>query len=424
MTYPKILVFTVASWNSKVGANTWATLLSGYPAENIANICIRDEVPDSPVCSRYFAYSEGRIMRSILKRGIKTGREIEPCAAPENSAELDEHNQRYRKMQKKRRYSMLLARELVWKLGKWKTKELDAFLDDFKPDIILHSMEGYIHLNRIIDYALRRTGARGVGYIWDDNFTYKQHKSLGYKVYRFFQRGSLKRLAKRTEDFFAISEMTKKEADGFFRIDCTLLTKPLSARPVVSDKPVGEPVKLLYTGNLYIGRDVSLVRVVKALEKINADKVRAVVDVYTKSELQDGIKAALDVPFCTVHEPVPQSEVLKLQKQADILLFLEDVDGPHAKTARLSFSTKLTDYLSAGKCIFAVGNSDTAPMQYFINEDAAIAACDDGAILREMQTLLDTPENIAQYAKKAAEAGVRNHSPEKIKEAFDKVILK
>ena len=66
---------------------------------------------------------------------------------------------------------MLMLRDIIWKFGRWKTIELNDFLDDFKPDIILHSMEGYNHFNRIIEYAIKRTGARAVGYIWDDNFT-------------------------------------------------------------------------------------------------------------------------------------------------------------------------------------------------------------------------------------------------------------
>ena len=69
---PKILVFTVAAWNSKVGSNTWASLLEQYDSKNIANICIRDEIPDSPVCSNYFAISENKIIKSLLKRKTKT----------------------------------------------------------------------------------------------------------------------------------------------------------------------------------------------------------------------------------------------------------------------------------------------------------------------------------------------------------------
>lgn len=417
----KILVMTVPSWNSKVGANSWASLLEDYGCENVANICIREEIPDSKVCSRYFCVSENRIIKSIFKRNIKTGYEVEPNTIRDDK-DLNEHNQRYIAMKKKRRYSMLLARELIWKFGNWKTKELDAFLDSFKPDIILHSMEGYIHLNRITNYAINCTGAKAIGYIWDDNFTYKQEDSIGYKIYRFFQRKSLKKLASVTQSFFAITPKTKAEADEFFGIDSILLTKPLNSAPEVSKGKINKPFKMLYTGNLLIGRDDSLLKVSKALNLINKDGVRAVLDVYTGTYLSEEKRKQICSEFCNIHEPISQSEVLKLQKQADVLLFLEAIDGKDAKVARLSFSTKITDYLSSGKCIFAVGNSDIAPMQYFKDNDCALVATDEEKIISSLQRLDD--ETIRFYAKNAAKCGLENHSEEKIKKIFFDTIMK
>lgn len=423
MKQPRILVLTVASWNSRVGANTWASLLQPYESKNVANICIREEVPDSDVCSRYFCISENRVLKSIFNRSVQAGYEIKPNTTPSMIAEdLSQHNDRYRKMQKKRRYSMLLAREMVWKIGHWRTKELDVFLDDFKPDIILHSMEGYIHLNRIIEYAVKRTGAKAIGYIWDDNFTYKQSTELGYKVYRYFQRCSLKRLAKITQSFFAISDMTKKEADDFFGINCAVLTKPLSAQPVVDFSALHTPIRMLYTGNLMIGRDRSLVRIVEVLKKINRDSVKFTVDVYTKTTLSDSIKEQLSCDFCTIHPPIPQCEVLEKQKRADVLLFLEDIDGPDAHVARLSFSTKTTDYLSSGKCIFAVGCEDTAPMQYLAQNAAAITAFNNRQIEEKLQQIAQDPSVLETYAVNAARLGLERHSKERIQETFDRMI--
>ena len=316
---------------------------------------------------------------------------------------------------------MLLARELVWKLGKWKTKELDAFLDDFKPDVILHSMEGYIHLNRIIEYAIKRTGARAVGYIWDDNFTYKQSSAIGYKIYRFLQRKSLSRLAKKTDAFFAISPFTKREADEFFGIDCHLLTKPLNATPCVAEKPVGDCIEFLYTGNLYIGRDRSLLKVQDAVKKLHAG--RFFINVYTNSQLTDEYLAKIDPTVCCIHGAIPQSEVLEKQRSTDVLLFLEDVDGPDAKVARLSFSTKITDYLSAGKCILALGNLDTAPMQYFIENDAAIVCGNERDIENALTQISASPTLLTEKAEKAVEVGMKNHKKEMIQNIFDSVVF-
>ncbi len=414
----KILVIAVPSWNDRVGANTWASILSDYPSENIANICIRDEVPNSPVCSRYFCVSENRVIKSLLKRKTKTGYEVTADTSSSGEEDLAAHDELYGRMKKKRRYSMLMARELIWWLGRWKTPELTEFIDSFNPDIILHSMEGYIHINRIIEYAVKRSGAKAIGYIWDDNFTYKQHKNIGYKIYRFFQKRSLKRLARISSAFFAITEMTKKEADETFGIDCRVLTKPLNKIPEVKYESVESPLRMLYTGNLLIGRDRSLEKVAKALAEVNKDGEKLILDVYTGTSLEDEMLRRIENGFCAVHPPIPQSEVIKLQGEADILLFLEDIDGPDANVARLSFSTKLTDYLSAGKCIFAVGNTDTAPMRYLSEERAALAAAGEADIFAALRKLAECPELVREYAESAARVGINNHSPERVKEVF------
>lgn len=418
----RILVFTVPAWNSKVGANTWATLLENYDSSLVANICIRDEIPDSPVCSRYFNISENKIIKSLFNRKIKTGREIDtlhPTAS--DNTDLEEHNKRYKKMTVKRRYSMLLLREIIWKFGRWKTKELDDFLDDFKPDIILHSMEGYIHLNRIIEYAIKRTGAQAVGYIWDDNFTYKQHRNLGYKIYRFFQRRSLKRLSRKTAEFFAISPFTKSEADKFFQINCHVLTKPLSKIPTVTEYSSTLPIRMIYTGNLLIGRDRSLIRLCRALKEVNSNRNTICLDVYTQTVLPESVLSELQNSYCHIHKPIPQAEALEKQNEADVLLFLEDIDGKDAKVARLSFSTKITDYLSTGKCIFAIGNPDTAPMKYFIENKAAILCDTDEKILLGLNQLKNA-SILNKYAKNACEAGKKNHDPESIRKLLFQVI--
>ena len=421
--YPRILVFTVAAWNSKVGSNTWATLLDQYPRENVANICIREEKPDSNVCSRYFIVSENRVLKSIINRKIGTGYEVQISQEEANSDDLEAHNRRYNEMRKKRRYSMLLAREFVWKIGKWKSRELDTFLDSFKPDVILHSMEGYIHLNRIIMYAIKRTGAKAVGYIWDDNFTYRQSDDCGYKVYRFFQRHSLLKLAKYTNGFFSITNMTKREADDFFGINSVVLTKPLSSIPKIGEYTITYPIQMLYTGKLTIGRDRTIEVLNKALKEINRDGVKILVDIYTPTVLLGEVeKNITDGHFCVVHPAIPQKDALQKQKEADVLLFVEDMDGKDSGMARLSFSTKITDYLSSGKCIFAIGNRNTAPMSYFMENDAAVTANDFHSILSALQQMVDNPAIVREYAQKAMECGIKNHDREEIHKTFDAMI--
>ena len=216
--------------------------------------------------------------------------------------------------------------------------------------------------------------------------------------------------------------MTKKEADEFFGIDSVILTKPLYIEPKVDYSKFQMPIKAVYTGNLFIGRDKSLVRIVKAAEKINRDGVKIKFDIYTTTVLSDEIKKDLSCGYCEIHKAVPQEEVFEIQQNSDLMLFIEDIDGPDSKVARLSFSTKITDYLSSGKCIFAVGYKDTAPMQYFINNNAAVIAADDKEIEEKLSMLVNNPELLVKYAENAKDIGIENHNEEKILSTFDTVI--
>lgn len=427
---PKVLVCTVESWNSKVGANTFSSLLETFPAESLANIYIREELPDSNCCSRYFQISETKVIKSIVKPGTKTGREVQVCQqmTEDDAQTLAQSRQLYNKNRKKRSVAKLFVREGLWKLGKWKTKELDAFLDSFQPDIVVFGMDGYIHFNRLCRYVVRRTGAKAVGYFWDDTFTYKQMPGdAGYKAMRFFKRRSLKKLAPCCDAFWAITQKTKQEADAFFGIDCQLLTKPIDFAPGEQWKPYSphNPIKMLYTGNLLIGRFETVLAVSRALERINADGVKMELDVYSGSYIAPEDQAKLS-EYVHMKGVVSQAEVLQLQEQADILLFAEAMTGSHSQIARLSFSTKLTDYFHSGKCIFAVGPENIAPMEYLATEEAAICAHTENEIYQQLKSISERPQMISQYAEGAYLCGKRNHSRQiiqkTVEQTFEKIL--
>lgn len=409
----KILVVTVNAWNSKVGDNTFPLLLEGYPEEKIASLFIREDSPNSTVTNQYFRISERKVLQSVFHKCKQTGAIVTVGEDNEKNSRLEKStygnkNSLY--------YPKLFARELVWKLGKWNTEELNAFLDSFAPDIVIYEMSRYIHLNNIVMHILNKTGAKGIGCFWDDTFTYKQEKSLGYKALRYFQRRNLKRLAIKTTSFFAITPKTKREADQFFGINSVVLTKPILVNNHNKYEDVHAPIKMLYTGNLGIGR----VDTVKLLirELLKTDKFY--LDIYTNTQLSPKDLDDLNSRVSCVHAAVQQKEVLELQKQSDILLFVESLAEDN-KIARLSFSTKITDYYSAGRCILAIGNQDLAPIELMKEENSAIVACS----IVELQKKIEEIDNdtIAIYANKASIEGKKNHSINTIRTTFYSIIF-
>ena len=150
------------------------------------------------------------------------------------------------------------------------------------------------------------------------------------------------------------------------------------------------------------------------------DGIKIAFDVYTPTEVPDDLKnIGNGIAF---HPPVSQSEVLTLQQQSDVLLFAEDIIGKERKVARLSFSTKIPDYLSCGKCILAVGDYDTAPMEYFREENVALCASNTEELREQIQNLLSHPETMQKYAQRALECAVKNHSKSKIQQIIKETI--
>lgn len=426
MDKPRVLVTTVGAWSDKSGSDTMSALMQDYGAENVAALYIRADKSDSRVASRYFHIMEGRVMKSILHPSIQTGEEFRPedVRISEVSEDESAEENRYSKFKRHRWGIFLFAREFVWKLGHWKSKELDAFLEDYNPEVLVCPIESYIHFNTINEYIIKKCHPKVIGFLWDDNFTYKQHPySLIFKIERFFLRKQVRRLINSCTDVLAISPKMKEECDKEFGVDSIVITKPIFNCGEFEDYQVGTPVRILYTGKLIIGRDDTIIEVVKAIKEINKDGQKVVLDIYTNTKLSEDKKTKIAVEGCChLHDPVPQPEVAALQKNADVLLFAESLSDRDL-TARLSFSTKLTDYFAAGKCIWAVGNEDLGPVSYIKSEDAGLVSANSKEIADTLRTIVNDKDLIAEYARNGYKCGIRNHNGSEIITRLNKIIL-
>ena len=318
----------------------------------------------------------------------------------------------------------LFAREFVWVFGKWRSKNLNVFLENFNPEIVFFSIESYIHFNRINEYIIKKCRPKKViGYMWDDNFTYKQHPhSLGYIIHRWWLRFGVKRLIRKCNTVFAICPKMKRELDAEYGINSVILTKPIYQFNEVKTSAPNNPIRILYTGKLIYGRDETIVQIVDAIKDVNKNGQKVLLQVYTNTELSPSMRERICVPgCCELKGFVPQSEALRIQKEADVLLYVESLSDTDL-TARLSFSTKITDYLASGICILAVGNKELTPIAYLKEEDAGLVCFDRATIKETLTQMTQTPEIMREYAAKAQQCGKKNHNAELIQNIFYKAI--
>lgn len=423
---PKVLVVNINVWQDSSAIRTMPEIFACWQRDRVAQIYTRAGLPDTKVCDEFLQINENSVIKSILKRKLVTARRVSNSSQKQGVAdeELKKERQRYKLAAKG--YSPLLAlcRDLVWALGKWKSKELDEFLIDAAPDVLFMPIYPVVYMSRIHRYIIKKTGKPVVCYLADDNFSYKVcGKNIFARIHRMWLRKVNIPLIKNCDKLFVIAPKTKEECNVLFGKDAELLTKAIDFSKVeFKEKKAELPLKMVYTGKLIIGRDRALMHIAEAVARINEKSERLIFEVYAPGTPDEKFLKAFEGKGCRFMGSVPKEKADALQEEADILVFAESLDKKHYNAARLSFSTKITDYFKNGKCIFALGSKEIAPMEYLINEDAAVAVTDYSDIEANLRRLCDNPSIVEEYSKKAYECGQRNHDSEKVFGNFKNVI--
>lgn len=418
---PKILAISLSTWKSGSGIHTQTDLFKFWNPDRVAQIYTKSDMPNTPVCNRFFQISENEIIKSVYKRN-KVGKRVS------NTANIDEKTKKaleaekrlYAKAHKKKSWFMTLVRELVWSLGGWKSKALDNFIEEEAPDVYFVPIYPVVYMGKLQLYILKKYPKPYVCYLADDNYSYKAcGKNVFAYIHRFMLRRVVRKLAVNCTQMFTITKTEAVETDGLFGTKSIVLTKGINYEGLnFEEKEISKPIKMIYTGNLLIGRANSLVEISKALAKINQIEEKITLDIYSPTILDNEVMEFLNSNGCHFRGSVPKSEVDDIQKSADVVIFAESLEKEHRFDARLSFSTKLTDYFKNGKCIFAIGDKNIAPIIYLRENNSAIIANEYDEIEGLLVNLIEHPETIKEYSRNAFECGKRNHNEKDIKKIF------
>lgn len=415
---PKVLAISLSTWRTDSSIHTQTDLFKFWDPDKVAQIYTRSDTPDTPVCHRFFQISENAVIHSVLNRK-PVGKEVQNGYAADPKA-LAQEEKLYIHAHKRKSWLMTLAREVVWALGNWKTAALDKFVQDFDADVYFVPIYPVLYTAMIQRYVLKKFPKPYVCYLWDDNYSYVScGKNVFAYLHRFLLRKQVRKLAVNCDAMFTMTKMEAEDTDRLFGTESVLLTKGIDYSQLrFEEKPVQEPIKMVYTGKLIIGRDASLVAISKALKEINRERTVATLDVYSPTVPNEEAKKWLNENGCTYRGVVPKEQVAEIQRNADIVVFAESLERKHRLAARLSFSTKLTDYFASGKCIFAIGDESIAPIAYLQENDAAVIATDYSQVQSQLEKLLCDPAKINEYGRKAFDCGKRNHEQSIVKKTF------
>ncbi len=417
----KILVISNSPWdNSNSFGSTFSNFFQGVDKNNIASIYCSSGNPNTEGCSRFFKISEKSLAKSIFKRK-KAGEEVIQSTEEELEQEPVPQKGLVAFAKKHRWILFFWARELLWKLGKWKGEQLDAFIDSFQPDIIVLPTYSFSYINKLALYIQKKWGLPMVSYVSDDEYTLKQFSfSPLYWINRLYQRKWVKRGIINSKILYTISKIQKEDYEKCFKAPCKVLTKFANFDELAEiKKEYGMPLKLIYTGNIGGGRWKSLKIIADALKIFNKNKTLAQMEIYTATPITKHMRQSLNIENCSeIKGRVSAEEVKKIQYNADILIHVEAKDLKNRLAVRQSFSTKLVDYFKIARPILAVGPTDVASLLHLIENDCAMVCQSKEEVVLSLKRAVNDTEYLIKLSNSAYTCGRLNHNRNSLQTSF------
>ena len=414
--YPKVLIISRGVWDDTKGtSSTLTNLFQDYDAERLAHIYIESTMPNTSCCYHFFQISEFSLVHKLYKWRTKTGYTIDTRIITEEPVDkkiVDREASTMDYVRGHRSMFFSYLRELLWLFNGWKSKELKQFIKEFDPDVIWMDGSTLPLMYRLYNHVLKIAQKPATIFMQDDVYTYGScSRNFWAKVRRWRLRCLVQKVVRQCDSMFVASPKMKKEYDAIFGFNSIFIAKSVDADSLSQiSKEVHSPIRLVYLGQVIYGRIHSLISIAEALKIVNKDSIKIQLYVYTNNQLSEDERGKLllkDSVF--LMPPVSYSEVSRVMKENDVVVFVESFEPQFCNVARLSFSTKICDYMSSGKCTLAIGPRNIAPIEYFIEEDAAIVAVSKEEIITAINKLSDK-EVVEKYINQAKECAKRNHN--------------
>ncbi len=428
-TKPKILFVLRNSWNNNISiGNTLSNVFSGWNGD-IATLYCRNEKINNTICKKYFRITERDIVKNFTHPS-KIGNNIivgdnNIIASPDEEKIISKENNFYNKARKHRFTILLWFRELIWVIGLWKNEKLNNFIDSFNPDIVFIPLYDTFYTYKIADYVIKRTNARILTYTGDDLYDFgKEHYSPLYYIDMLFRRYYIKNFINRASLRVCL---TKEQADTYqalFKKFFFVMKKGVVCDVIPSTKDHKYPLQLVYTGNISLGRDETLIEIIKQLDVINRDKLLAQLNIYSGNEPTKHFLSITNTSKSAIfHGNIPASQVVSVQKNADILLHVESFVKMYKDRVKCSLSTKIVDYLACKKCILAVGPSGISSIEYLRRNDAAYVIDNLHELYDRMFALINNSLLIKRVEEKAWNFVSKEHNIKRTqKEMYDQIL--
>ena len=393
----RILVISRNAWdNTNSIGNTLSNFFTGIKDVEFGSVYFRSSAPNNEMCQMYYRATETEILKkwfSPAKIGTKLSYNcVKKGEHTTNTAERKERALVRLIQSHNLKFAYKLS-DYLWYSEKWINKNLESFVAEFSPDLIVTFVKSAPQYYLTVKYLRERFNVPLFTWIADDEYTGLAKKGATREI------ENLKYILAESSVVTGCSQEICDYYNSVFGCNATPLYKSCDFTTPVK-QTVNDPVTIVYAGNLLYGRMDIIGRVADAVEKVSAIGVNVVFEIYsntelTESEVQKYIGEKKSTQYMGKRD---YAFIKKRLASADVVLHVESFEAEQVLKTKYSFSTKIIDYLQSGSVLMAVGPNDIASMQYIAGIPGACVVNDIKNIDNALKEILTDATDLSKRA--------------------------
>jgi len=177
--------------------------------------------------------------------------------------------------------------------------------------------------------------------------------------------------------------------------------------------------QLVYAGGLHLNRWKVLLDFERVIKKITKEDKKITLHIFTKQIDRSKYENIFDKETTIFHDFLPHNQVYQIYEMADILIHMESFEMNIKKFIKYSLSTKIPEYMSAGRPIICYAPKEIAVSKYILKSKCGLSASNIDELYDSLNLLL----NDDFLRKRMSQNGIKTAS-EKHSDKYKNQIIK
>lgn len=402
---------------------TLGNIFSKFDEKELCQLYFREQNVEAKNCENFFCIDDVSMVKSVVNRFYKTGKRVKnnTIISPKSEREEDVFQKG-----RKRTGTIYLLRNLLWKIGKWNTRELKEWLKEMKPSAIFFAAGDYTFAFNIVQKISKMNNIPVYIFFTDEFYRRNLGKeTITNKIAKKIYRKVFTKAIKNCKSYFTITQNMLEFYEEEFQKEGKVLMNSTELQ-TMKDIEYGTKnmFNISYIGNLGYDRWKNVLEIKEIIDKINNEMgLKYNFKVYSGEKNKEILKIMQDnlkEEYCGA---ISKEKVIEKMEESDILVHTENFEELNKEKVKYSLSTKIPDILASQRIMLAYGPEDVASIEYIKRNNAGVVANSKNELENKLKDFAKRKIDINEILKNARELVEKQHRIDNIYEMLYKTMM-